>query len=517
MRAWARSESGVEHPTSDQALKRRRAPADLGADEFARLGHRLVDDVAELLRTIRDRPLGPGETPEAVRAALGADRPLPGHGSDAEEVLAEATGLLLRHSVFNGHPRFFGYITSGAAPLGMLGDLLASAVNPNVGAWALSPMATEMEAQAVRWIAELVGFPAGGGGMLVSGGNVANMLGLWAARANVNGWDIRRDGLRAEAGRSLRVYGSAGTHTWIQKAADLSGLGTSSIRWIETDARGAIDVPALRRALEADRAAGDVPLMAVGTAGSVATGVVDPLAELRALCDEYGVWLHVDGAYGAFAAAAPNAPEELHGLSLADSVALDPHKWLYAPLEAGCTLVRRPDALAKAFSYRPDYYHFEDEARNYFEHGLQNSRGFRALKVWLLLRQIGRDGYARTIGEDIELARRFHRVAHEHAELEALTQALSITTYRYVPPDLAERKHEAAVAEYLNALNEAVQGRMERSGRAFVSNAVLAGVYALRMCVVNFRTTLADLTELAEITAELGRAADREMRPAALA
>ncbi|HUF76617.1 MAG TPA: aminotransferase class V-fold PLP-dependent enzyme [Longimicrobiales bacterium] len=495
----------------------RRKPVDLEPEEFARLGHRLVDDVAELLRTMRDRPLTAGETPQEIRAVLGADRPLPQHVSDPGEVLAEATKLLFEHSLFNGHPRFFGYITAGAAPLGMLGDLLAAAVNPNVGAAALAPMAGEMEAQAVRWIAELIGFPPGGGGVLVSGGNVANMLGFWAARATVKGWDLREDGMHADGSRSLRVYGSAGTHTWIQKAADLAGLGTSSIRWIVTDARGVIDVGALRRAIEQDVAAGDVPLMVVGTAGSVSTGVVDPLAELREVCDEHATWLHVDGAYGAFAAAAPNAPEDLRAVALADSVALDPHKWLYAPLEAGCTLVRRPDALLAAFSYRPEYYHFQEEARNYFEHGLQNSRGFRALKVWLLLRQLGRDAYARMIGEDIELARRFHEIADERSELEALTHGLSITTYRYVPTDLAERRAEPEVAEYLNALNEAVQDRMERSGRAFVSNAVLDGVYALRMCIVNFRTTLADVVALADITEELGRAADREMRPAALA
>ena len=494
-----------------------RRPAELDPDEFARIGHRLVDDIAGLLRTMRERPLAPGETPQEIRAVLGAERPLPEGTSDPGEVLAEATKLLFEHSLFNGHPRFFGYITAGAAPLGILGDLLASAVNANVGAAALAPMAAEMEAQAVRWIAELVGFPPGGGGVLVSGGNVANMLGFWAARASVKSWDLREGGMRAKDGRNLRVYCSSGTHTWVQKAADLAGLGTESIRWIRTDARGVIDVGALRRAMEEDVSAGDLPLMVVGTGGTVSTGVVDPLAELRDLCDEHGAWFHVDGAYGAFAAAAPNAPEELRGLALADSVALDPHKWLYAPLEAGCTLVREPDALLAAFSYRPEYYHFQEEARNYFEHGLQNSRGFRALKVWLLLRQLGREAYASMIGEDIELARRFYAVASERAELEALTHALSITTYRYVPTALMARRAEPEVAEYLNELNEAIQDRMERSGRAFVSNAVIDGVYALRMCIVNFRTTFADVVALADITEELGRDADREMRPVGLA
>jgi aromatic-L-amino-acid/L-tryptophan decarboxylase len=502
---------------SDDPLVGRRTPAELSPEDFARLGHRLVDEVAGLLRTMRDRPLGPAATPQEIRAVLAADRSLPTGAADPADVLAEATRLLLDHSVFNGHPRFFGYITSGPAPLGILGDMLAAAVNPNVGLWNLSPMATEMEAQAVRWIAELVGFPEGGGGVLVSGGNVANMLCLWAARAAVGKWDVRTEGMRAEGSRRLRVYGSAGTHTWIQKAADLAGLGTSSIRWIPTDAAGVVDVVALRRAIEADVAAGDVPLMVVGTAGSVATGAIDPLPTLREICDEHGIWFHVDGAYGAFAAAAADAPEDLRGLALADSIALDPHKWLYAPIEAGCVLVRDSDALLRAFSYRPEYYHVEEEARNYFEHGLQNSRGFRALKVWLLLRQLGRDAYARMIGEDIELARRFHRIAGDHPELEALTQGLSITTYRYVPRDLAARASEPSVAEYLNELNRVIQDRMERSGRAFVSNAVLGGVYALRMCVVNYRTALEDVAALADITVELGRAADRDLRPAALA
>jgi glutamate/tyrosine decarboxylase-like PLP-dependent enzyme len=398
----------------------------------------------------------------------------------------------------------------------MLGDLLAAAINPNVGSSALAPMATEIEAQAVRWIAELVGFPAGGDGVLVSGGNMANMVGFWAARAQRVKWDVREHGMRAQGARDLRVYGSKGTHTWIQKAADLSGLGAGSIRWVDTDEEGRIDVRALRAQIAADVESGAVPMMVVGTGGSVSTGAVDPLPELRALCDESGIWLHVDGAYGAFAAAADSAPPDLRGLASADSVALDPHKWLYTPLEVGCTLVRDPEALLAAFSYRPEYYHFDGDARNYFERGIQNSRGFRALKVWLALRHAGRAGYRRMIDEDIALARRFHDIAAGHPELEAFTTGLSITTYRYVPSDLAQRPTDEDVSAYLNELNEQVQGRMEKGGRAFVSNAVLDGTYVLRMCIVNFRTTLEDVEALADITAEIGRAADEELRPNAL-
>lgn len=488
----------------------------MSPEEFAEIGHRLVDDVAELLAGMRNRPVGPDETPEQIREHLNADAPLPEEGTAAAALMRETTELLVEHSLYNAHPRFFGYITAGAAPIGILADLLASAVNPNLGGWSLSPMASEIEDQAVRWIADLVGFPAGGDGVLVSGGNVANMLGFWAARASKAGWDIREGGMHGEEARPLRAYGAQGTHTWIQKAGDLAGMGSTAIRWIDTDGRDRMKVEELRARIDADIAEGFRPFMVVGTGGSVSTGAVDPLPELRALCDDYDLWFHVDGAYGAFAAAAPNAPDDLRGLALADSVALDPHKWLYAPLEAGCTLVRDPQALLAAFSYRPDYYYLEEEGKNFFEHGIQNSRGFRALKVWLQLKQVGRAGYAQMISEDIELARRFYDIAEERAELQALGHGLSITTYRYVPPDLFDRRGEEVVLDYLNELNQEIQGRMERGGEAFVSNAVMGDVYALRMCIVNFRTTLEDVTALADITIDLGRATDSELRPDAL-
>ena len=490
----------------------RQTSLDVDPEAFAAVGHKLVDDIAALLASMRERPVTSNATPEGVRAALPADRRLPEEGAELGDLVGSTFETLVPHSTYNGHPRFFGYITGSPAPAGMLADFLGAALNPNMGAWSLSPMASEIEAQAVRWVAELVGFPAGGDGIFVSGGNVANMLGFWAARAAKADWDVRGEGMRAESGGVLRAYVPRGTHTWIEKAADLSGLGTESIRWVETDREGRVDLAALETAIEADAAAGDRPFMVVGTAGSVSTGVIDPLPALRALCDRHGLWFHVDGAYGAFAAAAPNAPDDLRGLALADSVALDPHKWLYAPAEVGCTLVRDPAALSRAFSYRPDYYRFDGGGHNYFERGIQNSRGFRALKVWMQLRQAGAAGYRRMIAEDIELALRFHAIADEHAELQALTHSLSITTYRFVPADLARRLDEPHVGAYLNELNRQIQDRMERDGRAFVSHAVLDGVHALRMCIVNFRTTLEDVQALAEISVELGREVDGQLR-----
>jgi aromatic-L-amino-acid/L-tryptophan decarboxylase len=491
----------------------RHAALAMDAATFRGLGHRLVDQLADFLESLPRRPVTRNESPSAVRDALDLNGPLPESGMDAGLLLERTAPLLFDHSLFNGHPRFFGYITAPPAPIGILGDFLAAAVNPNVGAWTLSPAATEIESQTVRWIAALIGYPVDCGGLFVSGGNMANFVCFLAARAAKAGWDVREQGVAAEPGRRLRVYASAETHTWIQKAADLAGLGTASIRWIATDAKLRMDVGALRRQMEADAAAGDVPCIAVGTAGSVSTGAVDPLPEISALCHEHDVWFHVDGAYGGFAAAVPAAPDDLRGLSLADSVAVDPHKWLYAPLEAGCALVRDPETLRAAFAYHPPYYHFEERATNYVDYGPQNSRGFRALKVWLALRHVGAAGYRTMIADDIRLSQAMADAVGRHAELQLVTQDLSITTFRYVPHDLRANAGDEPVERHLNALNRELLDRLQRGGEAFVSNAIVGGRYLLRACIVNFHTARADVEAVPEIVARMGRRVDAELRP----
>jgi glutamate/tyrosine decarboxylase-like PLP-dependent enzyme len=492
----------------------RRAPVELDPDEFRRLGHETVDAIADFLRTLPERPVTTTETPMEIRRALGGGG-LPQHGLPPDELLAEAAALLFEHSALNGHPRFFAYITSSAAPIGALGDLLAAAVNPNVGGFPLAPLATELEAQTVRWIAELLGYPADCGGLLVSGGNMANFVGLLAARAAKAPWAVRTEGLAADGATPLRVYVSAETHTWVQKAADLFGLGTDALRWIETDDGQRMLLPALRERIAADRAEGDLPLLVVGTAGTVGTGAIDRLDELADLCRDEGIWFHVDGAYGAPAAVLPDAPADLAALARADSIAVDPHKWLYAPLEAGCVLVRDREALRRAFSYRPPYYRFEQGENapiQYVDLGPQNSRGFRALKVWLALRQAGREGYARSIAEDIELAQELHRLADADAELEAWTTSLSITTFRYVPPGVEAGTPHGE--ELLNRVNEELLGRLESGGEVFLSNAVVRGTYLLRACIVNFRTSLADIRAVPVIVKRVAAEVAAELNPA---
>jgi aromatic-L-amino-acid decarboxylase len=513
-------------------MTQRHAAPEMSANEFRELGHRLVDQIAGYMAWMPEGLVKPDESAAVVRKALGAERGLPARGTDPAQLLTNTAELLFEHSLFNGHPRFFGYITSSPAPIGVLGDFLAAAVNQNVGSWTLGPMATEIEAQTVRWIAEFIGFTgpsanpsaylsadlsaeapeakaeaprakaetpsSQAGGLLVSGGNMANFVCLLAARTAMAGWDVRRTGLSSGTPR-LIAYASAETHTWIQKAADLFGFGTDSIRWIPVDKDQRMKPAELRRQIEADLGHGNRPFLVVGTAGSVSTGAVDPLREIGSTCREFDLWFHVDGAYGALAAAIPEAPDDLRALADADSVAVDPHKWLYAPLEAGCALVRRPEHLRDAFSYRPPYYHFGEDVLNLVDYGPQNSRGFRALKVWLALQHIGRAGYVETIAEDMRLSRKLHQLVTNHPQFEALTQNLSITTFRYVPLDLRSKVGDPDVEGHLNRLNQDLLAQVEKSGEAFLSNAVVDGKFALRACIVNFRTSDADIEALPEM------------------
>jgi glutamate/tyrosine decarboxylase-like PLP-dependent enzyme len=510
------SDPSFSPPGSDppRALRRAgEAPLALDPERFRLVGHDLVNRIAEFLGSLPARGVTTGELPDEVRAHLGADAPLPEHGEDPAVLIRSTADLLFSHSLFNGHPRFFGYITSSPSPIGMLAELLAAAVNANVGAWTLSPVATEIEAQTVRWLSELVGYRPGGSGLLVSGGNMANIVGLLAARAAVADWDVRTTGLAAPEAKRFGVYCSSETHTWIQKAADMSGLGTDAIRWIPVDASMRMEVEALQNALAADESRGVTPLLVVGNAGSVSTGAIDPLRAIGEISRRAGAWFHVDGAYGGFAAAVPGVSEEYAALAGADSVAIDPHKWLYAPLEAGCVLARSADVLRRAFAYHPPYYHFGVEATNFVDLGPQNSRGFRALKVWLALRQAGRDGYVRMIADDIALSEHLFAMLQQHDEFEAVSQGLSITTFRYVPAGLRSALGAAPVEQYLDALNRQLLEELERGGAAFVSNAVIRGRFVLRACIVNFNTSVEDVEALPSIVASAGRALDERIRP----
>ncbi len=481
---------------------------EISKEEFRKIGYRLIDDISDFINSIDKKPVTKSESPRQIQNILGISS-LPENGIPAAELISKTTDLLFNHSLFNGHPKFLGYITSSAAPIGALADLLAASVNPNVGAHILSPMATEIEKQTVQWLAEFIGVSPNYGGILVSGGNMANFTAFLAARTAKAPKSIKEDGL-SNTSKKLTIYCSKTTHTWVEKAAILFGLGSKSIRWIQTDTSNKMDNKVLEETIKKDLENGFKPIIVIGTAGDVSTGVIDNLKGISIICKVYDLWLHIDGAYGVPAAVIPKLKNLFDGITEADSIALDPHKWLYNPLEVGCTLVKNPQHLIDTYSAHPEYYNFtnneEEFAQNYYEYGLQNSRGFRALKVWLTLQQVGRSGYEKMINEDIELSNYLFELAEKHPELEAVSNNLSITTFRYVPLDCKKDN------DYLNKLNEEILNELQTGGELFLSNAIVNEMYCLRACFVNFRTSQKDIGEIIEIIIRVGRKTQKNIK-----
>ena len=481
------------------------SPIEINKEDFIKIGYRLVDTIADFYDTINERPVTLGETPSQIQTVLG-NSTLPENGTSVSELFDKTSDLLLNHSLLNGHPNFFGYITSSPTQIGALADLLASAVNPNVGAHILSPIATAIERQTVKWLAEFIGISPTCGGLLVSGGNMANFTAFLAARTAKAPKNMKEDGLANASGEML-FYCSKATHTWIEKAAVLFGHGLKAIRWIPTEADNKMNTVILSQTITDDINNGKKPFLVIGNAGDVSTGVVDNLSEIAAVCKTHNLWFHIDGAYGIPAAVIPQYKNLFNGMQEADSIALDPHKWLYAPLEAGCTLVKNPQDLIDTYSAHPVYYNFDNSndepALNYYEYGFQNSRSFRALKVWMALQQVGKNGYIKMINEDIELSQLLFDEAQKHNELEAVTQNLSITTLRYVPNNYTQ--DERINATFLNTLNEKLLNELQRGGKVFLSNAVVADKYCLRACIVNFRTSKKHILEMIELIVQEGR------------
>src|SRR5690606_26229529 len=318
LRACARFNVSATESFTMIELDKRKVPLEIEAETFRRIGYQMIDRIALFLENIRERPVTPAANADQIRARLKAETRLPEQGQSPETLLAKAADLLFHFSLLNGHPRFWGYVTSSAAPIGCLADLLAAAVNPNVGAWKLAPVATEIELQTIRWIAELIGFPHGTGGLLVSGGNMANFVGFLVGRhSKISSWPSETEGKEVP---HFAVYASSETHTWIEKAIDLFGAGMTSLRWVRTDDDQRIDLSELERQIEEDLRGEIVPFMVVGNAGTVGTGAVDPLRELAVICKKHQLWFHVDGAYGALAAVVPGLKAQFDGIDKADSL-----------------------------------------------------------------------------------------------------------------------------------------------------------------------------------------------------
>lgn len=486
----------------------RAASFDVTEEELRALSSQAAALVSDYFAQVSELPVFPDTSSTAIAARLSTT--LPDEGVAVEQLMEDCRAVieLSRH---NGHPRFFGYVASPSTPIGAYADLIASALNSNVTSWRSSPAATEIERTVVRWLSALIGFSPEGHGLLTSGGSMANLNALYVAHRSKAHADASHAGLW-NAGAPMTLYASDQVHLSIPKAADVLGLGRDQVRLVDVDEHYRLDVRKLREAIEGDERQGLRPFCVVASAGTVNTGAIDPLAEIARVAAERSLWFHVDGAYGALGALDESKRPRFKGLERADSVSLDPHKWLYAPVDCGCLLFRDADLARRAFASAgsADYIKVQEEALDeafaFWDYGIELSRRFRALKIWLMLRYYGARRVSAVISEDSRLAEYLAECVCAADDFELLAPVeLSICCFRYLPPGVREKLAQADTPERarvnaeLNQLNERIMHAVQRGGRAYLSGATLRGQSALRACITNFRTTRDDIRQTLDI------------------
>ena len=491
-------------------------PGDLALEELRSVGRATIDAIVDYHTTLDRRAVVPAVEPAEV-AALFRDE-LPETGVCAAELLADWRRRVLPNLTAIGSPRHFAYVNGSGAMVGILAEALAAATATNAGAWKLGPAATEIELQCLRWIARFVGYPESAGGILVSGGTMANFTALTAALRHVAPYDSTPHGVQdpERCGRFLVYMSDHEGHVSVRRVADLMNLGREAVRRVPSRDDFTIDVAALDRMLAEDRAHGDLPFAVVAQLGSVNTGAVDPLAELAEVCARHGVWLHGDGAVGLLAAGVPATRHLFRGIERLDSVSFDAHKLLGVPPDCGVVLVRDGERLRRAFSLSAPYLRdalVETGAGvDLLEYGPQMSRGFRALKVWMTLRSFGAAGLRALVDKNVSLARRLHAHVAEHPDFEALhAPSLYLLSFRYVPHALAELGGHPVAAEWLDRLNLEIAAAIQRSGLAFVMTTRIRGRVALRFSICSQRATERDIDATFEAIAYLGKTFARSL------
>jgi aromatic-L-amino-acid decarboxylase len=468
------------------------------AEQASAFGGEVLGLWTELLERLPELPVNRDYTPAGVAPAVAL--PVPEEPMPVADLVGHLRELTFEQSLLMGHPAFFAYICGAGTVPGAAADLLAAGLNPCLGGYRLGPGAAEIELHLTRWLAERFGLPEGAGGMIMSGGAMANFVGLKCARDTKLGLEVREHGMRGHG--PVALYASEEAHVVIRRAADMLGLGAGAVRVVAIDGEQRMRCDALEAAIERDVAAGVRPLAVCATAGTTTTGSIDPLPRIADVARRHELWLHVDAAYGGAAVLSDELRGLLAGIERADSLAVDPHKWLYTSQSAGCVLLRDFGALSRSFHSDASYIWLDEAARHgvdFAMHGPQFSRGFAALKVWVSLLAHGRAAYGRRIAHDVALARYLGELVAEHPDFELMCEPrLSICCFRFRP-----RGWEGS-EEQLDRVNERLMMAIMADGRVYCSNAVIDGRFGLRACIVNFRTEAADVERLLAVAAELG-------------
>lgn len=471
-------------------------PADW--DALRRLGHQAFDDVIEYLKTIGDKPAWQ-PLPEEAMALFGED--VPRLGMEQSQVYAQIRDYVLPYPTGNIHPRFWSWVGGTGTPMQLLADLVASAMN-SCSLGFDEAASTHVELQLLGWLKSLLGYPPDASGLLVSGGSMANLVGLAVARTHAAPYDLRDQGVDLRDHRRLVYYVSSEGHSSLRKAIELLGLGSRSLRVLPVKDDFTLDTDALRVAIRKDRDAGHLPACVIATAGTVNTGAVDPLDDIADIAEQQGLWLHADGAFGSFLKLTPEFSHLVDGLERADSLAFDLHKWLYVQYDCGCVLIKPGDTHRNTFSVIPSYLRKLERGLasgpvNFSEYGVQLSRSFKALRAWTALKTEGVDRYARQIEQNVRQARYLAELVAGREKLELLAPApMNIVNFRYADASLDD--------EQMNDINAEILMRLQERGIAAPSSTVLNGRFAIRVAICNHRSRRPDFEALVDAVAAIG-------------
>ena len=515
--------AGADDPGTPDGLEP--GTADLDPEAFRDLGYRVIDEIAAYYDDLDDLPVFPGNAPQAVADAF--EEPLPETGQDPTAIVDEWAETIVPNATLNTSPRFFGFVMGSGTMMGVLAEALAAAVNMNTGGWKPAPAGTEIERRTISWLAEMIGYDPDCGGLFTSGGQMANVTGILAGLRATADDDTKTAGLQTPDGRgrfTLYVADHEG-HSSIYRVAEVLGLGSDAVRPVPSTDDFRMDVEALERCLDEDEANGEVPFCVVAQVGSINVGAIDPLAAIADICEERDLWFHADGACGAVGAILPEKRQQYRGLDRADSITLDPHKWLFVPYECGCILVRDQELLARAFGMDAAYLEgtlpTDYEGLDYYELGPQMSRGFRALKVWMTLKHVGLEGYRALLGHSVELTEHLDDRVRAAPDFEALHEPnLYIYSFRYLPRDLRESLSGAtgsratgdAIQEYLRPLTQRIPDAVRERGDAFVMTTSIHDRTVLRLSICSHRTSVADVDAVFEWFREAGERIDAAER-----